>query len=263
MQNCVHRVLPALLIAGSAALWAAPACLAEMEASEDIAVRLLSPRNGATLVAGSTAELEWTPLEAFADLDEVEEWEAFLSVDAGKTYPMRITPHLDQDVRRIRWQVPSFPTKDARLLLRFGDEREETSVELPVQFSIEAPETALPTWESTLQLAHWAEEPGESALPGQPGVVAWIEGSRRGESARQVVAAGSTSSMRERFDPSSAPGELAEVASTTRPPGSPARIASKAAGSAFPAARPASLARAGAAPSLSSDILLLTQRQNE
>src|SRR6185436_20466979 len=86
-----------------AAVWGTPACVAGQEAPP---VRLVSPHDGATLVAGTTAELEWTPLEPFARLAEVEEWEAFLSLDSGKTYPVRITPHLDQDLRRVRWQVP-------------------------------------------------------------------------------------------------------------------------------------------------------------
>ena len=39
-----------------------------------------------------------------------EEWEAFLSFDGGATYPVRITPHLDLELRRVRWQVPAIPT---------------------------------------------------------------------------------------------------------------------------------------------------------
>ena len=257
MRNS-SRSLPALV--AWVAFWVASACFAVPE--EELAVRLVSPRDGATLVAGSTAELEWTPLETFADLEEVEEWEAFLSFDAGKTYPVRITPHLDQDVRRIRWQVPSLPTDHATILLRFGDEREETSVELPLRFSIVAPRTAFSIWESTLQLAHRAPALGEPALPGQPGVVAWVEGSRRGEAARQVFAAEPASTMRARFDPSSAPADFAEAASTARSSGPPARISTKAGGWELPVSH-AALTRAGAAPSLSSDILLLIQRQNE
>lgn len=263
MQSSGRRFLPALLIAWIA-FWVAPACFAEPEKKEEgppVRVRLVSPPTGAALVAGSTAELEWVPLEPFET--HIEEWEAFLSFDAGKTYPVRITPHLDQDIRRVRWQVPSLPTESATILLRFGDERRETSVELPVRFSIEASEAALPVWESTLQLAHEELEPGEPALPGEPGVVAWVEGSRRGEAARQVFAAEPASGMRERFDPSPTPGDCAEVASSPRSSGPSARIASRAGSSGFPASRGAALARAGAAPLPPSDILLLIQRQNE
>src|SRR5262245_26910998 len=96
-------------------------------------VRLVAPQAGATLAAGSSSELEWAPL---SPLQGVEEWEAFLSLDGGETYPLRITPHLDRDLRRVRWQVPGIPTSQARLLLRFGDEHREAYLELPQRFSI-------------------------------------------------------------------------------------------------------------------------------
>src|SRR3954453_15866512 len=92
-------------------------------------VGLEAPRAGEVLRAGGTAELAGEPRGAFAR-GQAEEWEAFLSFDGGATYPVRITPHLDLKLRRVRWQVPAIPTDDARLLLRFGDERQENLVEL-------------------------------------------------------------------------------------------------------------------------------------
>src|SRR5947208_6079938 len=139
-------------------------------------VRLLAPQAGATLAAGSTAELEWAPAPGFARFPAVEEWEAFLSLDGGATYSLRITPHLDQDLRRVRFQVPPVPTPDARILLRFGDERHETALELPGGFAI----AASPGLESALTFSRRAASAGEPALPGRAGVAAWIEGSRRG-----------------------------------------------------------------------------------
>src|SRR3954471_17871563 len=91
-------------------VWAALAVPSTVSALEEgaPAVQLVAPQTGATLTAGSTAELEWAPV---GELDgDIKEWEAFLSVDGGKTYPVRITPHLDQDLRRFTWQVPSIPT---------------------------------------------------------------------------------------------------------------------------------------------------------
>src|ERR1700712_2541253 len=118
------------------------------------AVELLAPRAGATLAAGSEAELAWTPGAGFSRLPDAEEWEAFLSLDGGATYPVRITPHLDQDLRRVRWQVPPIPAADARLLLRFGDEREEeTSIVLPQRFSIAASVPAAETGFSVARIA--------------------------------------------------------------------------------------------------------------
>jgi hypothetical protein len=148
-------------------------------------VRLVAPVDSGALPAGSIAEITWEPLEPFDLLAKADEWEAFLSLDGGAHYTVRITPHLDRDLRRIFWQVPATPTRDARLLLRFGDEHLETAYELPQRFSITAaPEpvfAAVP-----VRLAHGR---GEAALPGQAGVVAWVEGTRRGGGARHVEAA--------------------------------------------------------------------------
>ena len=143
-------------------------------------VRVTSPLQGMDLRAGSLAALEWEPLAAFGALD-VEEWEAFLSVDGGATYPLRITPHLDSDLQRILWQVPATPTRDARLLLRFGDEHEETEYEVPLRFAISG--------RASMGAVIARSTPGEPARPGDSGVVIWVEGSRRGGSLRQMSSA--------------------------------------------------------------------------
>jgi hypothetical protein len=224
-------------------------------------IHLLAPWAGATLEAGSTAELEWTPGERFAELRDVQEWEAFLSLDGGATYPVRITPHLDQDLRRIRFQVPLLPARDARILLRFGDETRETAVELPERFAIAASPGLLPALGGALPLARSAFAPGEPALPGHAGVVAWVEGSRRGGGLRQVIAA-EAPSLRSRFAPPETRGEAAVLAAEPTPPESPGSVPETGA-AAPPAGRRAALSRAGTGPALFLDILLLIQRQNE
>lgn len=223
-------------------------------------VRLAAPQAGATLTAGETAELEWEPLVGFDRLPEVEEWEAFLSLDGGVTYPVRITPHLDQDLRRIRWQVPAFPTRDARILLRFGDEREETAVETAARFSIAAPPDGLPGLERTVSLASRSASRGEPALPGHAGVVAWVEGSRRGGDLRQRLAdepAGLTTG----FDLPTSHSEAAEV--DPLGPESLESGLSENASAVPPDNSRASRARDGAWGDFAADILLLIQRQNE
>jgi hypothetical protein len=228
-------------------------------------VQLVAPRAGATLAAGSMAELEWAPLEPFARFSKVEEWEAFLSLDGGATYPMRITPHLDQDLRRVRWQVPPFPTGDARILLRFGDERQETAVELPQSFSITsiaASPAQFPALEKTFILARSAFSPGEPALPGHAGVVAWVEGSRRGGFQRQVVAAEGLS-LRARLARPASHGEMAVLASETDPPQLPEILPGHGTATVLPDNRRGAFLRSGAGPALAFDILLLIQRQNE
>jgi hypothetical protein len=151
-------------------------------------VQVVAPAAGTVLQAGSLAELEWTPLAAFeelADVQDIKEWEAFLSLDGGAHYTVRVTPHLDHRLRRAVWQVPATPTSDARLLLRFGDEHRETVVELPQRFAIAGPVTG----HLDFAPARLSFGRGEPALPGAAGVVAWVEGDRRGDSARPVVAA--------------------------------------------------------------------------
>lgn len=165
----MRRVFFALL-----ALVALPA-----SAEEDMA-RLLSPAAGDELTAGSLVTIAWDEL---ALPQHVNEWEAFLSVDGGETWPLRITPHLDISIRRFDFRVPDMPTRDARLLLRFGDERREVGMEAPQRFSIARGGSA----------ASWAPRSprltrGERAREGNEGVVAWVEGSLEGGDLREVVA---------------------------------------------------------------------------
>src|SRR3954470_11885398 len=224
----------------------------------DAPVRLVAPQAGATLAAGSTAEIEWAPVAGFAGLPKSEEWEAFLSVDGGATYPVRITPHLDSDLRRFRFQVPPIPTANARILLRFGDERRETVVELPERFAITAAPVAAP--EEMFPLAWTAFAAGEPALPGHAGVVSWVEGSRRGGGLRQVVAT-ETPGLHAQPSLTEVHAEAA-VLDTAPAQAQEAVLGSGSATDPLVRCRPL-LARAGTGPALFSDILLLTQRQNE
>jgi hypothetical protein len=240
-----------LLLALAGLVLAAPAAQA-------LPVQLVSPRPGATLLAGSEAELEWAPLGSLAG---VEEWEAFLSLDGGRTYPIRITPHLDQDLRRVRWRVPGLPTSDARLLLRLGDEHREAAVELPQRFSILAV-TAAAVLEPAFPLATMAPAAGEPALPGHPGVVAWVEGSRRGGSVRQVVAP-ERLALRSAFHLPDSHTEPAILTSQEEAPVDPLSPSASTASLELPAGGESRLSGLARPPRLTFDILLLTQRQNE
>lgn len=223
------------------------------EEGGSVPVRLVSPQAGATLTAGSTVEIAWAPL---AQLKGAEEWEAFLSVDGGRTYPIRITPHLDLDLQRVQWRVPAVATDSARLLLRFGDERRETELELPHRFAI-AP-SPVPPPGIDLALARVAPSRGEPARLGSAGVVSWMEGSRRGGSLRQVVAA-EQPGARERLAPPESRAEPALLASGHAPLPLPRPVRGSLA-QAPPRPRQTPLT---ASPLASSDILLLIQRQNE
>ncbi len=151
---------------------------------------VVAPRNGAALRGGSLATIAWTATTALPP--DVVEWEAFLSVDGGQYYATRITPHLDIDIRSFEWRVPNVASNDVRLLIRIGDEREETSVDVPLRLSIVAdPLVRIP-------VAHVARSTGEAARPGDPGVAVWVKGDRRGhelmlESAPVCASFGKTS----------------------------------------------------------------------
>jgi hypothetical protein len=249
---CRTLILAGLLAAGLAL----PAAASQTPGTAP--VRLVAPAGGEPLRAGSLAELAWEPEAPFDRLDRVEEWEAFLSLDGGAHYTVRITPHLDRGLRRVLWRVPATPTRDARLLLRFGDEHRETLLELPQRFAIAGPSE--PRFD--LVPARRAFARGEAALPGAPGVVAWVEGSRRGSSAYPVVAAEPPSA---RPRPSLAEGaaETAIVENANGPSFDPAAGAAAACGQipAPPLLAALSLGRTG--PAAPIPILLQSRRKNE
>jgi len=218
-------------------------------------VRVTSPLDGMDLSTGSLAALEWEPLAPFDALQAVE-WEAFLSVDGGAHYPIRITPHLDSDLRRILWQVPATPTRDARLLLRFGDERNEIGYEVPLRFAISGP-AALPS-AGTITVR---SAPGEPARPGDSGVALWVEDSRRGGSIRQVSAA-----LPPGLHPGGRPAELIPgkaVVVTSNPNPDPAPASSNLPLRSPPARRDESTRAIRPVRPAAIPILLLIGRQNE
>lgn len=178
----MRRALLAVWLLGALSLTAGGA-----SAETTPMARLLAPADGAELTAGSLAAIEWVGLDLPA---RAHEWEAFLSVDGGRTWPLRVTPHLDLSIRRFSFRVPGFPTKDARLLLRFGDEEREVEMEAPQRFVIVG------------DLRAWKPPPGrvlgrgERAREDGQGTVVWVEGSREGGDLREVVSWGAGASLR-------------------------------------------------------------------
>lgn len=244
---CRTLILAGLLAAGLA-----------LPAAAAPAIHLVAPAGGEPLQAGSLAELAWEPEAPFDRLDRIEEWEAFLSLDGGAHYTVRITPHLDRGLRRVLWQVPAAPTRDARLLLRFGDEHRETVFELPQRFTIAGSST--PRFE--LAPSRVAFTRGEPALPGEAGVVAWVEGSRRGGSARPVVAAEPPSAQSR---PSLAAGAAETAAAETAggPAFDPAAGAAVISGQIPALPRRANLLPEQTGPASPIPILLQSRRKNE
>jgi hypothetical protein len=125
---------------------------------------IVQPSPGAVLRGGEFATIAWSAVHPF----EAEEWEAFLSVDGGRYYSARLTPHLDIHIRAFTFIVPNVSSDDVRLLIRTGDEREETIVEFPQRYSIRA--TASPS------VGVRSSGRGESARPGDAPVVQWSTG---------------------------------------------------------------------------------------
>ena len=99
-----------------------------------------------------------------------EEWEAFLSVDGGRFYSVRLTPHVDIAVRSFDVLIPNVESADARILIRTGNEHVERLQEIPQHFRIHAdPDAVLPS-------ARSANNAPESARPGEANVVVWADG---------------------------------------------------------------------------------------
>jgi hypothetical protein len=155
----------------------------------ELPVELIRPKPGEVLVAGREATVAWRPLREL-EARGIDEWEAFLSYDGGRHWPVRITPHLDIELSTFDFVVPNIPSSDVRLMLRFGDERRETGYILPV------------TLRSVVFQGSWTLPPtpagaaGEAARPGVPGVVLWVEGDRAGRQLSARTAGWTTRSLR-------------------------------------------------------------------
>jgi hypothetical protein len=90
-----------------------------------------SPRPGEALRAGSATTL------AFDVDEEVEEMEVLLSLDGGRTFPLRVTREMSEGTHQLSWRVPNLPTTKARLALRVGTEDEgEVIRDVTAEFTI-------------------------------------------------------------------------------------------------------------------------------
>jgi hypothetical protein len=145
-------------------------------------VRLIEPAEHLQVVAGSTLPIAWEARDVPAG---IEEWEAFVSVDGGRTYPMRITPHLDATIHRFNWVVPSLPGASLSILLRFGDEQDEREFPFAARMRITS---ALPL-EVFRQASLRQTAVRRSAAEDDHGQILteWIDGSRDGSDLRHVA----------------------------------------------------------------------------
>ena len=173
-----HRWAVGLLIAAAVCLRAFPAA-AEMDVSirpfDEAPVRLLRPSADEVLTGGAAATLAWQATSALTR-SEIEEWEAFLSFDNGRHWPVRITPHLDVARSSFSFVVPPLPSNEIRIMLRFGDETREVGYVVPTVWR-----STLGKRASLLPLSRTILS-GESAHPGAPPSVLWVDGPRDGSS---------------------------------------------------------------------------------
>jgi hypothetical protein len=244
-----------LLLLAAAALWAVPSFAAtemdiSMRPAHEAPVELLRPADGDVLVGGGQATVAWRAVRDMS-AEGIHEWEAFLSFDGGRQWPVRITPHLDIGVSSFRFEVPPFASSNVRLMLRFGDERREVGYVLPLALSTVAPDHfwTLPPLP--------AFAPGEAARPGVPGVVLWAEGGRSGRRVEIRADSWTPPGVRAARAPG---GELSSVLATERRGPEPASALSR-------RPEPATLALHLPAPermaALVLPLLLLICRQNE
>jgi hypothetical protein len=155
-------------------------------------VRWLAPADGAVWVAGGRAELAWEPVGPAAALAGADEWEAFLSADGGRTWSVRLTPHLDLGRRRVFVEVPDLPSPDVRLLLRVGDERDERELAVPLRLRVVRPTGPRA---ARLDAPGLALRRGESAREGGGGVVLWAAGGRDARAPRWYAFSGAAAAL--------------------------------------------------------------------
>ena len=210
------------------------------------ALRLVAPASGATLRGGSFAEVRWTAAKLPAS---AEEWEAFLSIDGGKYYAFRVTPHLDIDLQRFTFLVPNVDTRNARILIRAGNERRETLFESAATFSIVRDAKAEEVLPRLLHLGR-----GEAAREGDPAVLWWISGARNGSGLAQQSSTTLPRSMR---SPAKAAADAPVLLLTPA-----AKRAMSVSVATTPLRTCAQLVTRNAQPSRSVDLLLVCRRRN-
>lgn len=84
--------------------------------------RFLRPMAGERLEPGESIEVSWA-LDRYQAV-AFDEMELVLSLDGGRTFPLRLTRDLSPGSGRVTWRVPALPVGKARLALRGGSDEE-------------------------------------------------------------------------------------------------------------------------------------------
>lgn len=135
------------------------------------AAQFVAPRAGITLEAGATVQVLWEPSTGETRWNEME---LVLSLDGGRTFPVRVTRDLDPSARSRFFRVPALPAAHARLALRAGDGEEPGAEEILLvsdEFVIEA-DPALPLEPTVSVRGEWrtreALDSGGAGAPADP-----------------------------------------------------------------------------------------------
>jgi len=164
-RSATASLFAATLLAGTAARANPPV--------SPFSPRLASPAARSVVSPGETVRIAIAGAPAGA-----QEWEAFLSLDGGRSYPLRVTPHLPIGEPSFPWMVPSLPSGDARVKIRFGVGGAEREFVLGESFSIAGRRRGA-------LVAPDRSAIGASPAAGEEGTVAWVDGD--GDRARLVV----------------------------------------------------------------------------
>lgn len=119
-----------------------------------------SPEARARLVAGTAVDVAWMPSRVPA---AAEEMELVLSIDGGRTFPVRVTRELEARSTGVAWRVPNLPSAEVRLALRADLEGHEQILFLSPEFTI----LADPMARLDLLVAHEGELWTREALDGR------------------------------------------------------------------------------------------------
>jgi hypothetical protein len=90
-----------------------------------------TPWKASAGIAENRLNVSWESCPAGA-----REWEAFLSLDGGRSYPLRVTPHLSTEVRAFSWPIPWVLAENARVRIRFGDGSSEREYDVPGEWDL-------------------------------------------------------------------------------------------------------------------------------
>jgi hypothetical protein len=125
----LNRIRTTLLLGALGVACSAPAG-ASTQTQALAAHWVAAPGAGQSLAAGASITLRFT---AEQDVDEME---ILLSLDGGRTFPLRVSREMPERSRELLWRVPNFPTTQARLALRTGDANGETIRDVSPEFTI-------------------------------------------------------------------------------------------------------------------------------